>query len=263
MLDWKVAELREALRRAILRAFVRWGKLSPEAADTLVGWDIARCGFSLFVGPPVDDRAHLGGLLRYLFRSPISFKRLNYQEKTGKVRLKLKRGGHREWDHALDFLADLSIHVPKARQQIVTYAGYYANSTGNLNRDQETEEESADTVQAPGPGLRRWVPWSTLIARAWKVDPQLCPKCGQKMKRTRPILERLELERLLKSNRNGNAKACLCHRSTHRDEGSPLDSPIGGRVKPLAAAKEKSDVVSELEKVAKSHQVRRKKKNAK
>ena len=58
MLDWKVAELREALRRAILRAFVRWGKLSPEAADTLVGWDIARCGFSLFVGPPVDDRAH-------------------------------------------------------------------------------------------------------------------------------------------------------------------------------------------------------------
>ena len=60
-----------------------------------------------------------------------------------------------------------------------------------------------------------------------------------------------------------NRFACLCHRSTHRDEGSPLDSPIGGRVKPLAAAKERSDVVSELEKVAVSHQVRRKKKNAK
>jgi hypothetical protein len=197
MLDWQVAELREALRRAILKAFVRWGKLSPEAADTLVGWDIERCGFSLFVGPPVDDRERLGGLLRYLFRSPISFKRVSYHEKTGKVRLKLKRGGHREWNHALDFLGDLSIHVPKARQQIVTYAGYYANSTGNLNRDQETEEESSDTEQAPGP--RRWIPWSTLIARAWKVDPELCPGCGQQMKKTRPILERLELERLLRS----------------------------------------------------------------
>jgi hypothetical protein len=63
MLYWRVAELREALRRAILKAFVRWGKLSPEAADTLVGWDIERCGFSLFVGPPVADRERLGGLL--------------------------------------------------------------------------------------------------------------------------------------------------------------------------------------------------------
>lgn len=150
MLDWKVAELREALRRAILKAFVRWGKLSPEAADTLAGWD--------------TSREHLGGLLRYLFRSPISFKRLQYQEKTGKVRLKLKRGGHREWDHPLDFLAYLSIHVPKARQQIVTYAGYYANSTGNLNRNQEPKEESPETEQTLG--ARRWIPWSTLVARA-------------------------------------------------------------------------------------------------
>lgn len=125
--DWKVAELREALRRAILKAFVRWEKLSPEAADTLVSWDIERCGFSLFVGPPIDDRERLGGLLRYLFRSPISFKRLEYQEKTGKVRLKRKRGGHREWDHAVDFLADLSIHVPKARQQVVQAEGVTAS----------------------------------------------------------------------------------------------------------------------------------------
>lgn len=197
MLDWQVAELREALRRAILKAFVRWRKLSPEAADTLAGWDLGRCGFSLFVGPPVDDREHLGSLLRYLFRSPISFKRLEYQEKTGKVRLKLKRGGHREWDHALDFLADLSIHVPKARQQVVTYAGHYANSTGNLNRNVESTGESEPSE--PTTASRRWIPWSRLIARCWNVDPELCPKCGQQMKKTRPILERLALERLLKS----------------------------------------------------------------
>jgi hypothetical protein len=197
IIDWRVAELREALRRAILKAFVRWEKLSPEAADTLVSWDVERCGFSLFLGPPIDGRDRLGGLLRYLFRSPISFKRLEYQEKTGKVRLKRKRGGHREWNHALDFLADLSIHVPKARQQVVTYAGYYANSTGNLNHTVEPEEESSEIEQAPA--TRRWIPWSRLVAQCWKVDPELCPKCAQQMKRTRPVLERLELERLLKS----------------------------------------------------------------
>lgn len=126
-----------------------------------------------------------------------SFKRLEYQSKTGKVRLKRKRGGRREWDHAVDFLADLSIHVPKARQQVVTYAGFYANSTGNLNRnaDQPREENETETT-AP---IRRWIPWSKLVARCWQVDPELCPQCGQEMKRTRPILERKELERLLKS----------------------------------------------------------------
>jgi hypothetical protein len=32
------------------------------------------------------------------------------------------------FDHAVDFLAALARHVPKARQQTVTYAGCYANA---------------------------------------------------------------------------------------------------------------------------------------
>ena len=31
--------------------------------------------------------------------------------------------------------------------------------------------------------------------------------------------------------------AYVCRESAHRDEGSPLGSPIGGRAKPLAAAR--------------------------
>ena len=193
--DWKPKELLEALRRAILRTFVRLDKLTPQAADILAGWEPERSGFSLFIGPviPADDREALARLIGYLCRSPISFRQLTYQETTGLVRLQLKKGGVKEWANPLDFLADLSLHIPRARQQTITYAGHYANSTGNLTI--ETRAEDGATTKEP----RRWIPWSKLIAKAWSVDPEYCWLCGELMVRSRPVIERLELKRLLKS----------------------------------------------------------------
>ena len=198
LFDWRPQELADSLRRPILRAFVRWGRLTEQAADILAGFEKERSGFSVFVGSviPAEDRPGLERLIAYLFRSPVSFRRLEYRESTGQVRLRLKRGGFREWDNALSFLADLSLHVPRARQQVVTYAGHYANSTGNLNRDGTSTEESEPEVQAT---RRRYIPWNQLVARCWSVDPEKCPKCGEEMSRSRPLLDRLELTRLLKS----------------------------------------------------------------
>ena len=166
--DWKPKELLEALRRAILRTFVRLDKLTPQAADILAGWEPERSGFSLFIGPviPADDREALARLIGYLCRSPISFRQLTYQETTGLVRLQLKKGGVKEWANPLDFLADLSLHIPRARQQTITYAGHYANSTGNLTI--ETRAEDGATTKEP----RRWIPGTHL----WV--PNLSPKRG-------------------------------------------------------------------------------------
>lgn len=82
--DWKPEELKEKLRRRILKAFVRWEKLTPEAADVVACWDLGKCGFSLFIGSPIgaNERERLARLLWYLMRSPVSFKRLKYDEST-------------------------------------------------------------------------------------------------------------------------------------------------------------------------------------
>ena len=193
--DWKPKELLEALRRAILRTFVRLDKLTPQAADIMAGWEPERSGFSLFIGPviPADDREALARLISYLCRSPISFRQLTYRETKGLIRLQLKTGGFKEWQNPLDFLADLSLHIPRARQQTITYAGHYANSTGNLT----LKTPAGDEVVTQEP--RRWIPWSKLIAKAWSVDPERCWLCGELMVRSRPVIERLELSRLLKS----------------------------------------------------------------
>jgi hypothetical protein len=193
--DWKPAELKEKLRRKVLKALVRWKKLSPEAADIVASWELHKCGFSLFIDSPIpaDDRDSLGRLIRYLLRSPISFKRLEYREQTGQVTLKLKRNREKVFPHALDFLAALSQHVPRARAQTVTYSGWYANCTGNLSKKSGSEPEKTE------PTKKRWIPWSTLILKCWGIDPEDCPVCGIRMKKQKPIYERQELEALLKS----------------------------------------------------------------
>jgi hypothetical protein len=203
--NWDTKAILENLRSSILRAFVRWTKLSPELAEKMEAWNSDRSGFSCFATEqtPADDKEGLGRLVRYLFRSPCSYRQLSYDESTGKVRCRSKRGGHKEW-HATEFLAVLSQHVPRPRQHLVTYAGHYANAAGNLKSNEseaEPETETQPTKQAVT-GFRRYS-WAELIHRVWNVDPQKCAKCGEVMRRRRTLKDE-ELKGFLKSiNRLG------------------------------------------------------------
>jgi hypothetical protein len=92
-------------------------------------------------------------------------------------------------------LADFCQHIPKARQHQVSYAGYFANALSKLKPG--TKSEAADTGTAgPSPGSKS-SRWAALVLRTWAVDPELCPRCGNTMKRSRPLRDRTELERLL------------------------------------------------------------------
>ena len=202
--NWDTQALLEDLRTSILRAFVRWSKLSPEMARNLQEWELERSGFSCFLSPAIaeNDKEGLGRLIRYLFRSPVSYRQLSYDEATGMVRCRSKRGGHREW-HATEFLAVLAQHVPRPRQHVVTYAGHYANAAGNLNLEPKKDDEKEASDDAKGThGFHRYS-WAELLALVWRVDPLECPKCGERMERGRTMRGE-ELREFLKSiNRLG------------------------------------------------------------
>jgi Putative transposase len=80
--NWDTEAILADLRSSILRAFVRWSKLSSEVAETLGQWESHRSGFSCFVTEQThpDDRDGLTRLIRYLFRSPVSYRQLSYDE---------------------------------------------------------------------------------------------------------------------------------------------------------------------------------------
>jgi len=191
--DFDEQELTGGLRRSVLSSLVRRNLLLPENAAKMQSWPLERSGFNVYAGPVVqgEDRDRLRGLVRYLMRAPLSLKRLDYDEASGQVRYRSSDGDARTWPHAIVFLADLAQHIPKARQQTVSYHGWFANPTGHLSRRKEP------TGKAPNPNPRGR--WAARVLRVWQVDPELCPRCGKRMRRSRAVLERLELVKLLKA----------------------------------------------------------------
>ena len=100
-------------------------------------------------------------------------------------------GSIKTWSHALDYIAALVQHIPKARQQTVSYHGWFANPTGHLSPKPEKQADES----AP----KRRGRWAARVLRVWQVDPELCPRCGKLMRRSRAVFERAELLRLLKA----------------------------------------------------------------
>ena len=150
-----------------------------------------------FVGDAISqpsDRPRLERVLSYIFRPSLPLKHLSYREVTGQVTYSPPGVVAKIWPHASDFLADWVQHIPRSRQHQVTYAGWFSNALGKLNP--KPGQAAPAAVHAPKP---KWVKWRALVLRTWAVDPELCPKCRQEMKRTKALLEQHELNRLLKS----------------------------------------------------------------
>ena len=173
--------------------------LQPQSAETLLSWPLEKSGFSLFVGASMalpQDSEDIKRVLRYILRSTFPLNRITYDEKTARVEYRSVKGNFKVWSHAVAFLADFCQHIPKPHQHQITYAGAFANSLQMLSASKNEPEE----VDTPEPKPKsRWTKWAALILRTWQVDPELCPKCREKMTRGKTIFERVELNRILKA----------------------------------------------------------------
>jgi len=79
----------------------------------------------------------------------------------------------------LDFLAELTQHIPEAGEHLIRYYGYYSNkSRGMRGQAQATAADSASAPSAKEARKR----WAALIKQVYEVDPLLCPNCGGQMK---------------------------------------------------------------------------------
>jgi hypothetical protein len=91
---------------------------------------------------------------------------------------------------SLDFIAEVTQHIPNAGQHLIHYYGWYANKSRGL-RKQRAAAVPAGAAAAPvsvaaieeelsrAEARRRW---AALIKRVYEVDPLVCPKCGGEMR---------------------------------------------------------------------------------
>lgn len=121
---------------------------------------------------------------------------------------------------ALDFIAELTQHIPPYGLQLIRRYGLYASPTKGRWVDMPWISERApegwksshpDGVATKGEGCAPFSEdeveadildykraWARLVAKVYEIDPLVCPKCGGKMKVTAVIENPDEIRRILR-----------------------------------------------------------------
>ena len=185
----------------VFRLLLDADRIEPNVVANIRSW--RHSGFSVdrSVRIPAGDRDGLERLAQYMARSPFSLTRLLRITRTGQVVYHAeKHRPHRFPDPAaddlfggvarnyqvfdpLDFLAELTQHIPNQGEHLVRYYGYYSNKARGLRAKQAIQADEPE----PDANSERTYPaarkrWAMLIQRVYQADPLRCPQCGGAMK---------------------------------------------------------------------------------
>jgi len=96
--------------------------------------------------------------------------------------------------HALDWLAQLTTHIPDKREQTVRYYGYYSNKCRGLRKKSEKDDTfpAINNSELSPKTFRK--NWARLIQKIYEVDPLVCPKCQGEMR----IIAFIEIPHIIK-----------------------------------------------------------------
>ena len=118
---------------------------------------------------------------------------------------------------ALDFLAELTGHIPPKRLQVIRRYGLYASRTkgwkvihqnSSGTDDLGYEPLSDDDKEVKVDARKR--AWARLLAKLYEVDPFVCPRCGAEMRVIAVIEDPDELGRILA---RAPRERCVCYAS--------------------------------------------------
>ncbi len=84
----------------------------------------------------------------------------------------------------LDWIAEITAHIPNKGEQLVRYYGVYSNVSRGKRRKEKVEEEPAQITEVPPPPVSKELKrrWSYFIRKVYETDPLVYTKCQGKMR---------------------------------------------------------------------------------
>ncbi len=177
------------------------GRITEEEEANMRSWKHSGFSVDQSVRLQPGDQEGVQRLIEYFLRCPFSQARGILVTEAGKVIYKTEHNaagrfpdpGNREllagparnfqvFD-PLDFLAEVTQHIPDPGEHLIRYYGWYSNRT----RGQQAQWQLA-TVAATGIGAKPPTAgearqgWVALSKQVYEADPLSCPKCGSAMK---------------------------------------------------------------------------------
>jgi len=205
----------EVLRQKVIRFFSRKELLNEQLAASLLSW--VNSGFSVDNSVRLlshDDKAR-NNLSQYIARNPYSLKKIHYIKEKEQV-LYLTQYNPHIGDNiklfpVLDFIAELTQHIPPKGKHLIRYYGIYSSRTMGKNNASGMLEKFKGKGTTVNPAIEVIAPeaakaekkkcnktWARLIQKVYEVDPMVCPKCGSEMKIIAVITEPLAVQSILR-----------------------------------------------------------------
>jgi hypothetical protein len=212
----------EVFRRWVIKLLVGRGLLNEDFARNLLSW--RHSGFSIDNSVRILDESARESLAEYIARPPISLRKIHYESFKGRVLIHTTYSEYFKQNvhlfDALDFLAELTQHIPPKGLQLIRRYGLYASHTKGRWQDMPWVAERApegwratnqcgvaaedlgyeplsDKDEAVNDSARKRA-WARLLAKVYEVDSFECPKCGADMKVIAVIEDPDELGRILR-----------------------------------------------------------------
>ena len=192
-------------------------KIDHEVVANMRGWKYSGFSVDFSVCIKAGDHASMQRLVEYIALCPFSLGRMIMLSGDGKVFyragnpgcIRFPKTGDKELTSGiprnyevfdpLDFLAEVTQHIPNKGEHQIRYYGWYSNKNRGLAGKKERPVVLAGM---PEPDtafrLKCRMTWAALIKCVYEVDPLKCPKCGGEMKIVAFIEEKLVVEKILR-----------------------------------------------------------------
>jgi hypothetical protein len=201
MADVNLPRIIDRWKDKVFELLIRAEKIGEDVLENMRKWE--HSGFSIdnSVRLEADDTEGMQRLVEYIARCPFSLARMIRVKDDGTVIYRagkpkclpfpalgneqLKAGTPRNFEvfDPLEFLAEVTQHIPNRGEHQIRYYGWYSNKKRGMR------EKITELVTIPGtPELdsafrkKCRMSWAALIKCVYEVDPLKCPKCGGTMK---------------------------------------------------------------------------------
>jgi hypothetical protein len=223
------------------------GKITEEVVAHIRSWRHSGLSVDQSVRWEGGDQQGVQGLIQYFLRCPFSQARMIEVTEAGKVIYKTEHNavgrfpepGDEEllagpsrnfqiFDSALDFLAEVTQHIPAPGEHLICYYGWYSNKTRGQRAQRQPAAAAGTGIPARSPTAREARQgWAALIKQVYAADPIRCPKCGTTM-RIVAFIERHQTEVIEKLR--CAKRTCILGKLTGRawEAHSPTLRTVGG-----------------------------------
>jgi hypothetical protein len=191
-------------------------KINETVTASMRGWK--HSGFSVdnFVRIQAGDKAGMQRLVEYVARCPFSLARMVSLTKDGNILYRaahpnclpfplsgdvsLMAGIPRNFEvyDPLDFLAEVTQHIPNKGEHQIRYYGWYSNKKRGMREDKKSVAVAGQAEPDTPFKKKCRVTWAALIKAVYEVDPLKCPKCGGTMRIVGFIEEPAVIEKILR-----------------------------------------------------------------